>query len=60
MAAAGALGGRIDAGDGATVARAADFFVPHAQAATFPWKSHALWFYSQMVRWGQVAASAEQ
>ncbi len=26
--------------------------------ATFPWKSHALWFYSQMVRWGQVAASA--
>jgi NitT/TauT family transport system ATP-binding protein len=34
-----------------------DFFVPHAKAATFPWKSHALWFYSQMVRWGQVSAS---
>ncbi len=32
-----------------------DFFVPHAKAATFPWKSHALWFYTQMVRWGQVA-----
>lgn len=32
-----------------------DFFVPFAKAATFPWKSHALWFYSQMVRWGQVA-----
>ena len=32
-----------------------DFFVPHAHAATFPWKSHALWFYSQMVRWDQVA-----
>jgi NitT/TauT family transport system ATP-binding protein len=29
--------------------------VPFAKAATFPWKSHALWFYSQMVRWGQVA-----
>jgi len=35
-----------------------DFFIPLARAATFPWKSHALWFYSQMVRWGQVAHSA--
>jgi NitT/TauT family transport system ATP-binding protein len=34
-----------------------DFFVPNAKAATFPWKSHALWFYTQMVRWGQVAHS---
>lgn len=34
-----------------------EFFVPLAKAATFPWKSHALWFYSQMVRWGQVAHS---
>ena len=32
----------------------ADFYVPARQAATFPWVSHALWFYSQMVRWGQV------
>jgi ABC-type nitrate/sulfonate/bicarbonate transport system substrate-binding protein len=31
------------------------FFIPFAKAATFPWKSHALWFYSQMVRWDQVA-----
>ena len=37
----------------------ADFFVPHAKAATFPWKSHALWFYTQMVRWGQVGHRAE-
>jgi NitT/TauT family transport system ATP-binding protein len=37
----------------------ADFFVPHARAATFPWQSHALWFYSQMVRWGHVAHSPE-
>jgi NitT/TauT family transport system ATP-binding protein len=34
------------------------FFIPCARAATFPWQSHALWFYSQMVRWGQVAHSA--
>jgi two-component system, oxyanion-binding sensor len=32
-----------------------DFFVTHERAATFPWQSHALWFYSQMVRWGHVA-----
>jgi NitT/TauT family transport system ATP-binding protein len=24
------------------------------QAGTFPWISHALWLFSQMVRWGQV------
>ncbi|SCW79897.1 NitT/TauT family transport system ATP-binding protein [Rhizobium mongolense subsp. loessense] len=35
-----------------------DFFVPHAKAATFPWKSHALWFYTQMVRWGHVDHTA--
>ncbi|WP_137390668.1 CmpA/NrtA family ABC transporter substrate-binding protein [Rhodoligotrophos defluvii] len=52
-----ALSGEIEAGDDSTVI-AADFFIPHARAATFPWKSHALWFYSQMVRWGQIEASA--
>lgn len=31
-----------------------DFFIPQAKAANFPWASHALWFYSQMVRWGHV------
>lgn len=36
-----------------------DFYVPARQAATFPWTSHALWFYSQMVRWKQVAFSDE-
>jgi NitT/TauT family transport system ATP-binding protein len=51
-----ALSGDIETGAG--VVHIADFFVPHAKAATFPWKSHALWFYSQMVRWGQIAASA--
>lgn len=28
-------------------------------AATFPWQSHALWLYSQMVRWGHIEHSAE-
>ena len=53
-----ALSGRLETGDGSVVP-VADFFVPRAKAATFPWKSHALWFYSQMVRWGQIEASAE-
>lgn len=30
-----------------------------ARAATFPWISHALWFYTQMVRWHQAPLSAE-
>lgn len=48
-----ALTGTIGAGGGSVV-QVEDFFVPLAKAATFPWKSHALWLYTQMVRWGQV------
>lgn len=51
-----ALSGVLPVGGGA-LCTVGDFFVPHAKAATFPWKSHALWFYTQMVRWGQVAQS---
>ncbi|MFN3745284.1 MAG: CmpA/NrtA family ABC transporter substrate-binding protein [Hyphomicrobiaceae bacterium] len=29
------------------------------RAATFPWTSHAAWFYAQMVRWGEVRMSTE-
>tara|TARA_E500000331_G_scaffold175227_1_gene169096 strand:+ start:8478 stop:9773 length:1296 start_codon:yes stop_codon:yes gene_type:complete len=36
-----------------------DYIVFDKGAATFPWRSQALWFYSQMVRWGQVEPSAE-
>jgi nitrate/nitrite transport system substrate-binding protein len=31
-----------------------DFNVFHRYAANFPWRSHAVWFLSQMVRWGQI------
>lgn len=48
------LSGELLVGAGLRV-RVPDFFVPAAAGATFPWKSHALWFYSQMVRRGQVA-----
>jgi len=49
-----ALTGAIQIGDGATV-QVEEFFVPQAKAATFPWRSHALWLYTQMVRWRQIA-----
>lgn len=47
------LSGDLDIGDGAL--RVPGFFKPSASAANFPWQSHALWFYTQMVRWGQCA-----
>lgn len=52
-----ALTGQIDGG----VQRVAipDYFIPSVGAANFPWKSHALWYYSQMVRWGEVASTPE-
>ncbi len=36
-----------------------DFMLPFDRAATFPWQSHALWFYSQMVRWKQIEHTSE-
>ena len=51
-----ALSGVLPVGDGET-RTVRDFFVPYAKAATFPWKSHALWFYTQMVRWRHIAHS---
>lgn len=42
---------------GGVIASVPDFFIPYAKAATFPWQSHALWFYSQMIRWGHAARS---
>ena len=31
-----------------------DFNVFHRYAANFPWRSHAVWYLTQMVRWGQI------
>jgi NitT/TauT family transport system ATP-binding protein len=36
-----------------------DFLIFHREAAAFPWRSQALWIYSQLVRWGHVAPSPE-
>lgn len=51
-----ALTGRLDLGGGVE-RKVEDFFLPFEKAANFPWKSHALWFYTQMVRWGDVRHS---
>ncbi len=50
------LTGRL-AGAGSAIE---DFFLMYDRAATFPWQSHALWFYSQMVRWKQLDHSPER
>lgn len=31
-----------------------DFNVFHRYAANYPWRSHAVWFITQMLRWGQL------
>ncbi|MDC9825244.1 CmpA/NrtA family ABC transporter substrate-binding protein [Devosia sp. ZB163] len=53
------LTGRFDVGAGVAVT-VPNSFVPYAGAANFPWTSQALWFYSQMVRWGEVEHSADR
>ncbi|TNE35498.1 MAG: nitrate transporter [Alphaproteobacteria bacterium] len=36
-----------------------DFFITFDRAANFPWRSHALWYYSQMVRWEQASMNVK-
>lgn len=54
-----ALTGRLVLAPGAPPAALEEFFVPASHAATFPWVSHALWFYTQMVRWRQIELAPE-
>lgn len=55
-----ALSGRLVPAPGEPPSEIADFLIFNAHAANFPWQSHALWLYSQMVRWGQVAHTPER
>jgi NitT/TauT family transport system ATP-binding protein len=34
-----------------------DFLIFHREAAAFPWRSQALWIYSQLIRWGMAERS---
>ena len=51
-----ALGGRPVLTQGATAEPVDDFLVLHREAANFPWRSQAMWLYTQMVRWGHAPA----
>ncbi|MDX7949821.1 CmpA/NrtA family ABC transporter substrate-binding protein [Lichenihabitans sp. Uapishka_5] len=53
-----ALTGQMQRRVGQAPEAVADFLVFSRHAATFPWVSHAQWFYAQMVRWGQVTHSS--
>lgn len=52
------LGRRLQAPNGDLVA-VEGFLNFASKAATFPWISHALWFFTQMVRWQQATFSDE-
>ena len=52
-----ALGCMLRLTSGAAPVHAPEFLVMGRHTATFPWASHALWFYSQMVRWQQTEYS---
>jgi NitT/TauT family transport system ATP-binding protein len=55
-----ALGGRLTLTTNAPAVQLEDFFTPSRHNATFPWVSHALWFYEQMLRWKQVESAPNQ
>lgn len=50
----GSLTGRNRQTGGETRIDLPDFNVFHRYAANFPWRSHAKWILSQMIRWGEV------
>jgi two-component system, oxyanion-binding sensor len=53
------LSGAFVYGPGEAAVASPDFHVFHRHAATFPWRSHALWLLAQMARWGQLDPSAD-
>lgn len=54
-----ALAGQMPLMQGGDVIDLPDFLVFHLGAANFPWRSQALWIYSQFVRWKLVEPSAD-
>lgn len=54
-----ALSGRIVARRGEPPVDLPDFLLFAREATPFPWRSQALWIYSQFVRWRMVESSAD-
>lgn len=52
------LEGRVIPRNGAPAIDQPDFLLFHREATAFPWRSQALWIYSQLVRWHQAVPSA--
>jgi len=55
-----ALGSRLTLTTNTPAVQLEDFFTPSRHNATFPWVSHALWFYEQMLRWKQIELAPNQ
>lgn len=55
----GGLEGQLALTTNSTPVPLENFYRPGRHDATFPWVSHALWFYAQMVRWKQIDFSPE-
>lgn len=55
----GALNGLLSSSASVNCDDKLPFLEFYDNAATFPWQSHALWLYSQMVRWGHLEHSSE-
>lgn len=36
-----------------------DYLIFNRYAASYPWRSHAIWFLSQMLRWGQIGPEVD-
>lgn len=54
-----ALTGQITLRQGDVPVDLSDFLIFHGEAASFPWRSQALWIYSQMVRWKWLVADGK-
>jgi len=54
-----ALSGDLTLAPGEPNVQVPDVLLFHREAANFPWRSQGLWIYSQLVRWGFIAASPE-
>jgi NitT/TauT family transport system ATP-binding protein len=52
------LQGQLTLTTNSAPAQLENFYIPARHQATFPWVSHALWFYAQMLRWKQIEFSA--
>jgi len=52
-----ALTGRMILRPGEPPVDLPDFMLFHREATAFPWRSQALWIYSQLVRWGEIEPS---